>query len=304
MDPVERIEPAGDTTVALMEAVQAAGHELWVTELRHLEAEVHPVAAARRISVVPWFEVADAERVPVRDFAAVFIRTDPPFDDRYLWGMHLLDLVDRRRTLFVNDPDGIRRANEKLYALRFPGLVPPTLISANLETIAAFVDTHVRAVLKPMDGFQGRGALLVTRGDPSLRSLVELQTCRGQRQVVAQEYLSAALQGNHRIFMADGEPLANVNRPVADGDFRTGDVTEVVELSADERRLCSEIGPILVRDGLRFVGLDVMGGRLIEINVTSPGGIRQLDRLTGDSFAPRIVDRLLSGVGTRLGLAS
>jgi glutathione synthase len=224
---------------------------------------------------------------------AVFVRSDPPFDDRYLWAMHLLDLVDRRRTLLINDPAGIRAANEKLYSLRFPRLIPPTLVTANAAVVTDFVSEHHVAVVKPIDGHAGRGVLRLDRGDPNLPSIVEMQTRHGIRPVVVQAFLDAGA-GNHRIFLLDGQPLAVANRLPGAGDFRTGDVVEVLDLSPGEARLCDEIGPALVGDGLRFVGLDVIDGRLIEVNVTSPGGVRQLERLAGRSYAGQIVARLLA----------
>jgi glutathione synthase len=293
MDPMERIDPTGDTTSALMEAAQAAGHELWATELHLLEANPAPAALARRVDVTPWFGVGAPERVAVNAVDAVFIRSDPPFDDRYLWAMHILDLADRARTVFVNDPAGIRAANEKLYALRFPRLIPPTLITADGNAIERFVARHGAAVVKPVDGHAGRGVVRLDRGDANLRSIVELQTGRGDHPAVVQAFVENA-GGNHRIFVLDGEPLATVTRLPVAGDFRTGDVAEVVELTPEERRLCDDVGPALVADGLRFVGLDVIGGRLIEVNVTSPGGVRQLEKLSGRRYAPLIVDRLLA----------
>jgi glutathione synthase len=208
--------------------------------------------------------------------------------------MHILDLADREQTLLVNDPAGIRAANEKLYALRFPELVPATLVSSDRSAIARFVEDHGAAVIKPIGGHAGRGVLLLRCGDPNLPSILDLQTSFGAHPVVVQERLDAAA-GNRRIFMVDGEPLAAVNRLPASGDFRTGDVVEVVPLSATERRLCACVGTALRADSLRFVGLDVIDGRLIEVNVTSPGGLRQLERLSGRPYARQIVSQLLTG---------
>lgn len=299
MDPIAGIDPSGDTTSALMEAAEAAGNQLWITELHLLEADPAPRALARRVEVSPWFTTEAPEHVAVNAMDAVLIRTDPPFDERYLWAMHVLDLADRRRTLFINDPAGIRLANEKLYALRFPDLIPPTLISADKDAIAGFVAEHHAAVLKPLDGHAGRGVLRLQQGDANLPSIVELQTRHGKRPVVAQAFVNAT-GGNHRIFMVDGEPLAVVNRLPVPDDFRTGDVVEVLDLSPDESRLCDQVGPQLIRDGLRLVGLDVIEGRLIEVNVTSPGGLRQLERLSQRTFASSIVARLLSPSPQRL----
>lgn len=293
MDPPAGIDPAGDTTTSLMKAAAAAGHQLWMCELHQLEAAPAPLALARPIEVLPWFTVDGGERMPIELFEAVFVRSDPPFDERYLWAMHVLDLADRQRTLLINDPAGIRAANEKLYALRFPELVPATLISADRAAIARFVAERGAAVIKPLDGHAGRGVLQLRRGDPNQPSILDLQTRFGARPVVVQERLDATA-GNRRIFMLDGEPLAAVNRLPAAGDFRTGDVAEVVELSPAERRLCAAVGPALVRDGLRFVGLDVLGGCLIEVNVTSPGGVRQLERLSGRAYSREIVSQLLA----------
>ncbi|MHB8508621.1 MAG: glutathione synthase [Candidatus Dormibacteria bacterium] len=295
MDPVQAIDPGADTTCALMQAAEAAGHRLSVTELHQVEANPAPRALVRPIRVNPWCTLGDPERVPLDSMDAIFIRTDPPVDNRYVWAMQLLDLADRRCTLFLNDPAGILAANEKIYTLRFPQLTPPTLVSADPRVITDFLAEQRTAVIKPVDGHAGRGVLRLVRGDPNLPSILDLQTQHGAAPVVVQAALDATC-GNRRIFMVDGEALAVVNRLPMPGDFRTGDVVEVLELSDQERRLGEEVGPALVRDGLRFAGLDVIDGRLIEVNVTSPGGLRQLERLSGHAYAPQVIARLLTPV--------
>ena len=239
-----------------------------------------------------WYQLLGRVTRRLDDVAAIFLRTDPPVDDRYLHATYLLDLVDSRRVVMVNDPTGVRSANEKLYALQFPEWVPATLVSADLTELRSFVATHGTAVLKPVDGCMGRGVFLLRHGDTNVPSLLETSTDRGRRVVIVQEFLGDVSHGNRRIFLLDGEPIAAVDRFPEPGDFRIGDRHEPARLTAGEVALCAAMASRLRADGLRFVGLDVIAGRLIEVNVTSPGAARHFDRATRSHLATRVINHV------------
>lgn len=290
LDPLDRLDPSGDTSIALIEAAQQLGHEAWIAEPGGLSLEgsrayaglrrirLHPAGmdGVRWLHRSPWHALdGSTGPVPLDLMDAVFIRTDPPFDRAYLWATWILDFVDLTTTTLINDPRGIRDANEKLYALRFPDLIPPTIVSADFEEILAFVRDHSRTVAKPVDGHAGHGVVQLRADDDNLRSLIELATERGTKPTVVQAWLDDVATGNKRLLLWDGELLGAVNRPVEPGDFRTGAPSATTDLTSREREIVARVGPELRRSGLRFVGLDTIGGHLIEVNVTSPGGIRQ-----------------------------
>ncbi len=313
-DPLDRLDPSGDASIALIEAAQALGHELFVTETRLLtlmRGRVH--APLRRIRLTagttdgprwivpdPWHELDPSDGlVPLDGLDVVLFRTDPPVDARYLWASWLLDAIDPARTVLVNDPRGVRDANEKLFALRYPDLCPPTLVTADATLIRRFVDEHGRAVAKPVDGFAGRGVLVLDGDDPNVPSIVEIMTDRGAHPIVVQAWLAASAGGNRRILLYDGEVLGAVNRPVEPRDFRTGNPNQAVDLTAREREIVARLRPDLCRAGLRLVGLDVIGDQLIEVNVTSPGGIRQAQGLGLAGMARTVIESIEAEVARR-----
>jgi glutathione synthase len=290
LDPLDRLDPSGDTSIALIEAAEQLGHGTWVAEpgtlslrrsrahaeLRRIHVQSAGMDGPRWAHRRSWYTLEDpAGPMPLDSMDAIFIRTDPPFDRDYLWATWILDFVDRSTTTLINDPRGIRDANEKLFALRFPDLIPSTIVSADLEEILDFVRDHRRTVAKPVDGHAGHGVVQLRTDDDNLRSLIELATERGRKPTVVQAWLDEAATGNKRLLLWDGDLLGAVNRPVEPGDFRTGAPNASTDLTSRERAIVARIGPDLRRSGLRFVGLDTIGGYLIEVNVTSPGGLRQ-----------------------------
>jgi glutathione synthase len=224
---------------------------------------------------------------------AVVMRTDPPLDDAYVQATLVLDLVDPSRTAMINDPRGLRVCSEHMLPLQFPDLVPPTVVSSDTATITAFLDTHGTCVLKPVDGFAGRGVLRLHVHDPNVDSLIELATSRGRSKVIVQRYLPEVRDGNKRLFVLDGEPQAAIYRYPVDGDFRIGDPTGAAPITGRDREICRRLAPVLARYGLRVAGLDVIGTRLIEVNVTSPGALRKADALLGTRLCRDVIDRIL-----------
>ena len=297
IDPIERLDPGHDTTVAFMEAAIARGHEVWITQARDLgvadgiaRAAMQPVGITpvqltgdRWVSVDKWYELGDRVLLPLETMDAVFMRTDPPVNVPYLYATYILDYVNPQETLVVNAPRGLRAANEKMYALQFHGAIPETIVTQDKQVIREFVEKKGRAILKPLGGKAGEGILFLEAGDRNLNSLVELSTQQGQIPVMVQVFLPEAKEGDKRIILIEGEPVGAVNRIPTGSEFRgnmaVGGRVAKVEITDREREICTQLAPVLQRDGLYFVGIDIIGGYLTEVNVTSPTGIREIDRL-------------------------
>jgi len=304
MDPFEACDPSGDTSIGLLGAAVERGHRARcctaadlaltggqvVVRARPVDATEDGVSAGPRVGEPAPLELADA----------VLVRTDPPVDADYL-AMTLLLEFARGSTLCVNDPRGLREANEKLYACRFPELMPPTVVAADPDVLRTFADDCGGAVVKPLDGHGGRGVVLLRAGDPDGHRLAAAATAGGRRQVMAQQFLPEVVDGDRRILLLDGELLGVLNRRPAPGEFRAniglGASVEVVTPDAADRRVIEALAPSLRADGLWFVGIDVIGGRLSEVNVTSPTGLRQLTRLSGGRPDLAVVDWLAERSG-------
>jgi glutathione synthase len=299
MDPVSTVLPEADTTFALMEEAQQRGHRIdhclntdLILDAGRLHARVAPATLAR--DPVAPMRLGAAEVVSLNDVDAVFVRTDPPFDENYLWTTQLLEIV-KRETLVVNDPRGLQRANEKLYTTYFPELMPATLVTSFKDTIKAFL-TRVggHAVIKPLDGRGGEGVLVLREGDPNVNAIIEATTKNGRRAAMVQVFLPEVKVGDKRILLLDGEFLGAVLRvPASDeirSNLRVGGRGVAASLSAEDRVIVERLGPKLREDGLYFVGIDVIGGKLTEVNVTSPTGIQSMSRLDGKNYSAQVID--------------
>jgi glutathione synthase len=244
----------------------------------------------------PWYEVKDRQLLPLSQMQAVWMRKDPPVDTAYLYATYLLDRLSPSRTLVLNHPAGIRSANEKLYALQFQEWIPRTRVSSNKRLLRQFVEQEGQAVLKPLGGKGGEGILRVNAGDPNLNSLIEMSTQFGRLPVMVQEYLPQAAAGDKRILLLEGEPLGAVNRIPGEGDFRgnvaAGGRVEKTKITEKERALCGALAPVLRQEKLYFVGIDVIGERLTEVNVTSPTMLRELCQLEGVDLADQVAQWL------------
>ncbi len=289
MDGPETVNPDTDTSFALMLAAQERGHAVWHCGAGDVElldgtvwARARPAIADR--DAAPPLELGPQQRLDLTQLDAVLIRTDPPFDSAYLHLTLLLDYVVDR-TLVVNAPRGLRDANEKLYACRFPEITPPTIVTADPVRLNEFAAANGAAVLKPIDGHGGRGVMAIRPDDHNTASIIDTLTERGRVPVVAQRFLENVTAGDKRILLLDGEPLGAILRIPTVTDFRAnicvGGTTVLSEIDDADRRIIDAIAPSLRSDGLVFVGLDVVDGYLTEVNVTSPTGIRQLTDLTG-----------------------
>jgi glutathione synthase len=299
MDPMSRVLVDKDTTFAFQLEGQKRGHEQYHCEPQALFVErTVPHATVRRVEVeraaVP-FHLFEARTVPLGAFDVVFMRKDPPFDMAFFFATHLLGLVDAAATLVVNAPRGLREANEKLYALNFPDLIPESLVTADMTRLRAFLqDLGGEMIVKPLDGCGGSGVLHVHHGDRNLNALLEMSTQNGGQLVMAQRYLPAARQGDKRLIVLDGEPLGGVLRVPRDdehrGNIHVGGRVERSPVDDRDREICRRMAPRLREDGLWFVGLDIIGGLVTEVNVTSPTGIQEIDRLDGACLEAQVLD--------------
>ncbi len=309
VDPLDGLDASLDTSIGLMHAAQGLGVEVWATEARGLEVvDGQAVARARALKLAPstpttgcrwtvpdpWYGAGPVEQLRLDDVDAVFMRLEPPVDLDFLAATYVLDLVDPSSTAMVNAPAGLRACSEHLLGLSFPDLVPPTVVTAAAATIREFLGEHGRIVVKPVDGFGGRGVFLVSTSDPNLASVIETSTRSGTRAVVAQPYLTEVEAGNKRIYLLDGVAVgASLRHPVP-GDFRIVSPDGPAPLTTRDREIVQRLAPTLQRHGLRCVGLDVIGDHLIEVNVTSPGALRKADALLGTTYCADLVEHVLT----------
>ena len=298
MDPVASILPDKDTTFALLRSAQRRGHENLHAGLSDLVLSGGRVRARARPvrvdSVPPWLELGDEIDVPLADLGAVLVRKDPPFDADYLYATLLLEHA-RADTVILNDPRALRDANEKLYALHFAELMPRTFVGAHRDSILGFVaSVGGHAVIKPLDGAGGIGVLSLRIDDENARGIVDVVSREGKRLAMVQEYLPAVREGDKRILLLDGHPLGAILRVPRSDDLRSnihvGGSVLPAELTERDRMMVAAMAPRLRSDGLVFVGLDVIGGWLTEVNVTSPTGVQQLARFTGGAPEDRVIE--------------
>lgn len=311
MDPLEHVVVGHDTTFLLMLAAQERGHEVRSLEQHHLVFRGDRTRARMRtveVREVPddHMRVLREEVAPLTDLDVLFLRKDPPVDADFLHATQLVELSGGDPgPLMVNNPAALRDANEKLFPLRFPHLMPPTVVSADMALLRAFVrdEAQGHAVLKPIDGYAGKGILLLRADDPNLTALLELATGGGRHAVMLQAYLPAATEGDKRILLLDGEPLGAVLRVPAHGEARAnlaaGGRPVKTPLTDRERAICAELRPELQRRGLAFVGIDVIGGFLTEVNVTSPTGAAEVELLDGTDVGGQVMAWVEARAGRR-----
>jgi glutathione synthase len=292
IDPIEHFDVAKDTSFGFMLAAQARGHEVYYCTQERL----YTVGGEARAGVWPvtvravqgeHFTRGPAEERALSDFDSIWMRKDPPVDRAFL---HATYLLDHAGTQVLNHPRGLRDANEKIYALNFPAVIPETMVTRDAEAVRAWLRRRgAPLIVKPVDGHGGRGIFRLDPEDRNLGSILEVLTEEGSRWVMAQEYLPAARAGDKRILLLDGEPLGAILRvPRADdhrGNMHVGGTVQPTTLTARDREICAVVAPKLRADGLVFVGLDVIGEHLTEVNVTSPTGIREVLALGGVDIA-------------------
>ena len=298
MDPIARINIRGDSTFALLLEAQTRGHGLsYFTpdklSLRGDEVVAPVQSISVRDEVGDHFTLGEPKRTDIASFDVVLLRQDPPFDLAYITSTHLLERI-HPKTLVVNDPAAVRNAPEKLFVMNFPQLMPPTLISRDLNEINAFRDEHGAVVMKPLHGHGGAAVFRIMPQDMNFGSLYDMFSVTFKEPWVIQRFLPEVKHGDKRIILVDGEFAGAVNRVPAPDDLRSnmvrGGAAQATELSPREQEICKTLGPALRAEGLLFVGIDVIDGFLTEINVTSPTGIRAVARLGGPDIAANIWD--------------
>ncbi|HVM83729.1 MAG TPA: glutathione synthase [Candidatus Binatia bacterium] len=307
MDPIERVNIDGDSTFVMGLAAQERGHQLFYYHPSRLTLRDGRVTArGHRMTLRRergnHFTLGAPELIELARADVVLMRQDPPFDMAYITATHILEHI-HPKTLVVNDPVEVRNAPEKLFVAKFEGLMPPTLITSDREEILAFRAEHKDIIVKPLYGNGGAGVFHVTPNDENLGSLLELFTQLYREPVIVQRYLPEVRQGDKRIILIDGEPAGAINRIPMAGEARSnmhaGGKPVASELTAHEREICAAIGPELKRRGLIFVGIDVIGDYLTEINVTSPTGIQEINRFDGKRLELQIWDAIEARLGRK-----
>ena len=296
MDPIDAVDIDADSSFRLAEEAQARGHEIFyyapdslAYEAGSVTALVSPIALKREKGSHVSFETP--KRIDLTSMDVVWLRQDPPFDMGYITTTHLLDLL-KPNTLVVNDPFWVRNFPEKLLVLRFSELIPTTTIARDLNTLKAFKDTHGEMILKPLYGNGGAGVFKLTHEDRNLASLHEIFSSINREPLIAQQFLPDVSKGDKRVILVDGEPVGAINRVPAEGETRSnmhvGGKPVPTQITPREREICAAIGPTLRENGQVFVGIDVIGDYLTEINVTSPTGIQELERFDAINVAEQI----------------
>ncbi len=293
MDPIGAVNIDADSTFRIAEEAQKRGHKLFYYTPDRLSWQAGRVMArgwplTLRREHGHHFSLGEEVEVDLADWDVVWLRQDPPFDMGYITTTHILDFL-RPDTLVVNDPFWVRNYPEKLLCLRFPDLIPPTVVARDLATLRAFKATHGDIILKPLYGNGGAGVFRLGPDDSNMASLHELFSLMNREPLIAQKYLPAVTKGDKRVILVDGEPVGAINRVPAAGETRSnmhvGGRPEKVALSERDLEICATIGPLLREKGQIFVGIDVIGDFLTEINVTSPTGIQELERFDGGNIA-------------------
>ena len=300
MDPIETINVVADSTFALALEAQARGHRLYHYLPRHLSLiDGRVVAKARRLKVRRatrrFATLGPYETLDLAKMDVILMRQDPPFDMAYITATHVLEHISGK-VLVVNDPAAVRNAHEKLFATHFAGLMPPTLVSSDRDAILAFRRRHSDIILKPLFGNGGAGVFRIKPDDENFNALLESFAVFYREPIVVQRYLPEVRRGDKRIILVDGEPVGAVLRVPAKGEARAnlhvGGKALKTKLTRREREICAAIGPSLRDQGLVFVGIDVIGDYLTEINVTSPTGIQEINRLTGSAIEKLVWDAI------------
>ena len=300
MDPIERVNIEADTTFMMMLEAQARGHGLFIYAADKLALDDGRVLARGRHAALRAVKgdhhtSGETEVRDMSEFDVVLMRQDPPFDLAYITATYFLEKI-HPATLVVNDPAEVRNAPEKLFVTGFPGLQPPTLITADAEALHDFHARHGDIVLKPLYGGAGSGVVKLKADDPNLDALLELHAMIGREPVIAQKFIPAVSKGDKRILLVDGAPVGAINRIPGEGQVRSnlarGGRAEAVGLTARDREICDAIAGDLRARGLLFVGIDVIGDYLTEINVTSPTGLQQIARFDNVNLAAAIWEKI------------
>jgi glutathione synthase len=300
MDPVETINTEKDTTFVLMLEAQARGHEVWYLELRDLFVKENK-AFGNATSITlekseSFYKFGKSQTCELEDFDVVWMRKDPPVNNDFLYATYILSLLDVNKTKVLNNPTGIRESNEKLYSLFFPEIIPTSIVTKNIDQLLDFLSQYGgEMVVKPLDGHGGEGIFYVREGDRNTNVILESITKFGTEYIIAQEFIKEVSEGDKRIIVLNGEPLGAVLRvPKPGGEFRSnfhsGGSPAKSDLTKRDIDICKVLAPRFRKDGLYFVGLDVIGGYVTEINTTSPTGIQEINRLNEVKLETQVIE--------------
>jgi len=302
MDPIHAISYKKDSSLAMLLAAQKRGWELFYLEPQDLYlADGRAMGHMRKLRVHAdpqhWFDLAEPEHAPMTCLDVILMRKDPPFDDEFLYATHILEAAERAGVLVVNRPASLRDCNEKLFATQFPQCAPPNLVSRRADILRSFIAEHRDVILKPLEGMGGSMIFRIREGDTNLSVIIETLTRHGQQQIMAQRYLPEISDGDKRILMINGEPipycLARIpQKGETRGNLAAGGRGEARPLSDRDRWIAAQVGPSLRQRGLLFVGLDVIGDYLTEINVTSPTCIREIDSAYQTDIGGQLMDAI------------
>jgi glutathione synthase len=306
MDPISGIKFHKDSTLAMLLAARKRGWQLYYMEQGDLFLQDGDCYASRRqldvrADETDWFTLHASQTAPLDDLDVILMRKDPPVDMEFMYTTFLLERAEASGVLVVNKPAAIRNASEKLYTAWFQQCCPPTRVSRDRQLLKEFLNAHRDIILKPLNGMGGASVFRVRQGDPNVNVILETITDNGEETVMAQRYIPEIREGDKRILMVDGEPFpyALARIPAAGetrGNLAAGGTGKGVELTDNDRWICSQVGPSLREQGLLFVGLDVIGPYLTEINVTSPTCIRELDKLYNADIASQVIDAIAARV--------
>lgn len=302
MDPIAKIKVAGDSTLAMLVAAQSRGWDLLYAEVSDIWIhEGQAMGKLRQLSVADdpkdWFSFGETSIEPLGETDVILMRKDPPFDMEFIHATYILQRAEEAGAVVVNRPQSLRDCNEKVFISWFPQCAPPSMVSRSMEQLRAFVDEHGKAILKPLDRMAGRSIFMTSTEDPNRNVTLETLTSDGSEFIMAQKYLPAAKIGDKRILMIDGQPVPfGLLRVPSGEDFRgnlsMGAVAKSSELTERDLWICNQVGPRLKEQGLLFVGIDVIGEFLTEINVTSPTGIRELNHLCNLDIAGDLMEAI------------
>ncbi|MCA6063110.1 glutathione synthase [Thalassolituus marinus] len=308
MDPIATINFKKDTSLALMNAAQEKGCQLWYMEQSDLyirDGRAMARMAPVRVAMNPehWYDMGEFEERPLADLNIILMRKDPPFDSEFIYSTYILERAEEEGVLVANKPQSLRDCNEKIFATAFPELMTPTIVTRRADLLKAFHKEQGDVIFKPLDGMGGSSIFRLKHDDPNVSVIIETLTNHGSQQIMAQRYIPEITEGDKRILMIDGEPVPYcLARIPASGETRgnlaAGGTGVTQPLSDENRAIAEQVGPYLKEKGLYFVGLDVIGNNLTEINVTSPTCVREISRDSGIDVAGQLIECLLAKLNT------
>ena len=298
IDPIKNINPEKDSSAALMQATYKKNIDVWICTPQDLEARGDEVwASCIQVEPSPWINLVDSKCIQLANFSCIWMRKDPPVDEGYLYATHLLEVAERKGVKVINKPSSLRAWNEKLGALRYSHLMAPTIVASKVNDLINFAKINEDVVIKPLGGKGGQGVIRLNKDSPGSKAIIQLITSQEQLPVMMQKFIPEVKDGDKRIIIVDGQPLGAINRIPNQGDFRSnlamGGKAEKTSLSNAEKTICLELSHHLQEEGLFFVGIDVINGMLSEINVTSPTGLREIEKLSNKNISEEVIEKLL-----------